>query len=391
MPSSSEEPRRDSDALCPVCGLGLHRHHTKIQKRTYCSMACRSEGQHPDRLCLICNKSVFWKHPRRRPRETCSRGCQGKLQRLRSEQKYNLGAFDGWSPEMAYALGLFFADGCLTHQGHSWKILMTNTELATVEWWDHFIGNPGKVVCCKRKRKKRGGLRKQCYLSTTSSDTIGGALIKHGVVPRKSTEEGPLPEVPEEMLCHFVRGFFDGDGGIWQEGFRIRASLTCNVAGFRGWLRDALFLRGVQTSKDGISLRMSGSQVEHFCEFVYGEEGPFMVRKKAVWEDWVSSRRILIKDRDWWHDLVGTNTDCAVAAEVGVSEGRVTQVRNQQGVSRFRPYKPWHALVGTMPDIEVARKVGCTSNNIGAYRRLRGIPPFRTKPWLNSSPIACHG
>ena len=337
-------------------------------------MACRSEGQVPDRECPVCGKSVFWKHPRRRPRETCSRECRGLLQRRHSEQKYNLTAFDEWSSEMAYALGLFFADGCLTHQGHSWKLLMTNTDLATVMWWDEFIGNPGKVVEHTRLPKKGGGLRQQCYLSTVSSDTLAGRLIALGITPRKSTEGGSLPEVPKDCLGHFVRGFFDGDGGLWREGDRIRASLTCNLKSLRDWFHGVLLGVGVQSREDNISLRMNGSQVEHFCEFIYSEPGPFMARKKAVWDEWVASRRVLIKDRDWWHEQVGTKTDRALAAEVGVSEGRVTQVRNQRGVPRFRPNKPWHHLVGTMPDAKVAEIVGCSAPNIGSYRRLRGIP-----------------
>lgn len=339
-------------------------------------MLCRSEGQVPDRLCPVCSESVFWKHKRRRPRETCSRECAGLLQRHRSEQKYNLTAFDEWDPDMAYALGLFFADGCLTHQGHSWKLLMTNTDLATVEWWDQFIGNPGQVVEHKRLSKKGGGFRQQCYLSTASSDTLAARLLSLGVVPRKSTEPGPLPEVPREFEVHFVRGFFDGDGGVWREGGRIRASLTCNLDSFRDWLHSMLQANGIQSREDNISLRLNGSQVECLCEFMYSEPGPFMARKKAVWDEWVASRRTLIKDRDWWHDLVGTTTDRALAQEVGVSESRVTQVRNERGVSRFRPNKPWHDQVGTMPDTKVAEIVGCSAPNVGYYRRLRGIPAF---------------
>jgi len=38
------------------------------------------------------------------------------------------------------------------------------------------------------------------------------SLIDHGILPNKSDLNLPFPEVADEWLPHFVRGFFDGDG-----------------------------------------------------------------------------------------------------------------------------------------------------------------------------------
>lgn len=40
------------------------------------------------------------------------------------------------------------------------------------------------------------------------------ALIKHGIVPRKSYEELLPPKMPNNLLRHFWRGYFDGDGSL---------------------------------------------------------------------------------------------------------------------------------------------------------------------------------
>ena len=40
-------------------------------------------------------------------------------------------------------------------------------------------------------------------------------LIKHGIVPCKSYEELLPPKMPNELLKHFWRGYFDGDGSLY--------------------------------------------------------------------------------------------------------------------------------------------------------------------------------
>jgi hypothetical protein len=44
------------------------------------------------------------------------------------------------------------------------------------------------------------------------------SLLNHGIVPRKSFIDCEFPFVPSEFFPHFVRGHFDGDGGIFKTG-----------------------------------------------------------------------------------------------------------------------------------------------------------------------------
>ena len=46
-----------------------------------------------------------------------------------------------------------------------------------------------------------------------NSKILSQDLINLGCIPKKSLVLG-FPEIPKEYLCHFVRGFFDGDGSI---------------------------------------------------------------------------------------------------------------------------------------------------------------------------------
>jgi len=67
--------------------------------------------------------------------------------------------------------------------------------------------------------------RTAAYVCITS-EKICADLARYNVIPRKTWSYIPVP-LNTEMMPHFVRGYFDGDGTI----YRLRKS-------FKGWLTD---------------------------------------------------------------------------------------------------------------------------------------------------------
>lgn len=331
---------------------------------------------------------------RGRKEQFCSLACVHTGRRRAAERSLNTQAFDVWTPEMAYALGLFFADGCLTRASTgSWRVVFTNTDLPTVEWWHAFLGNPNKLHVHEPGEQRR--LR--AFNSITTSDTLGERLFALGAVPRKSVEPIRVPPVPDEVLGHFLRGFCDGDGSV---GLRRRkttmggrllvCTLACNSVSFRADLRDLLAARGIKASEHRIQLTMSGSDAERFCELIYGGGGPAMVRKGAAWEDWKSFRAgfgglIHLADPKRlrarpWHQLLGTAPDADIARQVGLTEAGVRRARTRLGIPVFAQAEPaWHALAGKFSDDEVARIGGTHKSCVCAYRRKLGIPSYRSQ------------
>lgn len=45
-----------------------------------------------------------------------------------------------------------------------------------------------------------------------NSSKMGMDLVKHGVSPKKSLRETPPKDLREDLIRHFIRGYFDGDG-----------------------------------------------------------------------------------------------------------------------------------------------------------------------------------
>ena len=112
---------------------------------------------------------------------------------------------------MAYVLGFFAADGYITvnkRGGQFWCIeikdkgLLENIKIA--------IGSDHKIS------KRPPGSEKESitYRIQIGSIEMCEDLRKLGFYERK-TKSLAVPHVPEEYLCDFIRGYFDGDGNIW--------------------------------------------------------------------------------------------------------------------------------------------------------------------------------
>jgi len=350
------------------------------------------------RRCSICGTLLG----RYQYSTACSRRCGGLLQRKRAEARYDLNAFGEWSEDMAYALGLFFSDGCLRSQARgSMRVMFDNTDLSTVEWWHSYLGNPTQISHIRRESPHQ-----DIYRSTATSDTIGHRLSGFGAIQRKSTEPVRVPDVPGALMPHFIRGYLDGDGHLGMHpnrkmkgGLNLSGCLVSNSSLFRDDLRCILNTRGVHTSDGRIHLQFAGSSAERFCQWIYGCGGQFMHRKRAVWDAWCDFREDyggLIFESDpyqslrgvqpkWWHSLIGTMPDGDVAEVAGVSYGNVHAVRKKLKIDLVptpkpaRPSRPWHVLAGTMKDADVAEVGGVSKSMVCTYRREMGISSFQSQ------------
>jgi hypothetical protein len=111
--------------------------------------------------------------------------------------------------DKAYFLGLLFADGCNTGKGL--KITLTEDDKEILEKFIKSINYGGNIKITQTE----GGyesLKKTAILQICSKK-ISEDLIKHGCVKNK-THLLKFPKIDVIYFNHFIRGFFDGDGGI---------------------------------------------------------------------------------------------------------------------------------------------------------------------------------
>lgn len=114
--------------------------------------------------------------------------------------------------EKAYFLGWIMADGNVSiYNGqYSLKLHIQLSDRVLIDRFCEAIGCTNAIVEKETLFRPTGKYHKSCYVSITSVHMVK-SLMKLGVVPNKTGIER-MPNLSEELIPHFIRGFFDGDG-----------------------------------------------------------------------------------------------------------------------------------------------------------------------------------
>ena len=113
--------------------------------------------------------------------------------------------FKTWSPEMAYVLGFFAADGNMTlNKAGGCYIEFTSNDHELIQRVKALTKSSNKISSRIRNSKKH-------YRIQIGSVELFNDLLKLGLTPNKS-KTIRLPKIPSEFFSDFARGYFDGDG-----------------------------------------------------------------------------------------------------------------------------------------------------------------------------------
>ena len=114
-------------------------------------------------------------------------------------------------------------------------------------------------------------------------------LLNLGVIYRKSlTLEFPKFE-NEQLLWHFIRGFFDGDGSTYYDkrSKQLRAKFTCGSESFRKSLSEILVAYGIKNYTSGIDVGITGKESHSiFYNLLYDNAHIYLDRKFALYKQY---------------------------------------------------------------------------------------------------------
>ena len=173
-------------------------------------------------------------------------------------RKYHINQdyFKTWSHNMAYILGLWWADGCI-YRGKIFDI--------TLHAKDKYI-----LKRIAEELEYEGNLQdyvdRQAYRLNFSCKVIYDDIVALGGKERKSLDN-IFPDIPDEYLADFIRGYFDGDGSVWfvQGGPRINTEFC---SGSKAFLEELLKKLQKYINVEGGSIHLANTSC---YELVFGK------------------------------------------------------------------------------------------------------------------------
>ena len=204
--------------------------------------------------------------------------------------------FQKWTPDMAYVLGLLFADGCVVcRQGKPFQI---HLELKDIDFLTAVarVIDPALPVHTFSRCDGRTTAKFQLCRQSIVEDCLAV-----GLRPRKSlTIEWPL-DMPRDLDADFARGYFDGDGTVYgrhqwtaegrPNGNLRRLSFACASPRFAVSLRDVLRANtgasGQIASPHPTATRLEFirlPEIRAVGAWIYNRRGLRLERKYTAWK-----------------------------------------------------------------------------------------------------------
>ncbi len=202
--------------------------------------------------------------------------------------------------ESAYFLGILYADGCNSTENYSVRLIVSEKDC------DILYKLKNLIFKCDRPLLKRKGklfnnngktyLRKDSYCLTISNKHISSKLESHGLIKAKSLKLTFPTCVPNHLLHHFIRGYFDGDGCLSFTSNQISIS----ILGTDSFIKELQSICKNAEIKSSICHAKKGSVIKQisihgnvagkrFLDFIYRDSVIHLDRKYNKFID-VSSR-----------------------------------------------------------------------------------------------------
>lgn len=190
--------------------------------------------------------------------------------------------------EKAYWLGFMYADGYIVdnskHYGEDdFGLTLAEDSIDAIEKFKKSLKATNPIRYDNSKKIGQRLVKLVCRSQKTVND-----LIDKGVFKQKSLILQPPEKVPEELIHHFIRGFFDGDGSLIRYdhkncnsiSYTINFTTTYEMA---KWLQNTLQMGGIfpDRRREMTWYYSAGGnqQVLQICHYMYDDATIWMDRK----------------------------------------------------------------------------------------------------------------
>ena len=189
--------------------------------------------------------------------------------------------------DKAYFLGLLFADGNVYTARHRVQITLANEDAYILKAFANCIQYTGKMYIDREKYSKL----------ILPSKKMCTDLTRLGCTPNKSLTLQFPTEVPNDLMHHFIRGYFDGDGHISRDKKLVNAYYHINMTSTEEFivvLKNILTENNIDTGNSykryknkevsAHTVYVKNKSAKNFIDYIYSNATLFLTRKYKIYE-----------------------------------------------------------------------------------------------------------
>jgi hypothetical protein len=192
-----------------------------------------------------------------------------------SPEEFKKDFFKVWSSNMAYIFGFWWADGCI-YSGKIFDITVSKKDKYIIKQIARQLNYNGILYDLIDKQVAR--INFCCSELYNDIIALGGSETK--------SLSSNFPNIPDEYLNDFIRGYFDGKGNIAKiKGNRINTSFICGenfAKSLKAKLEQSANIAGGSYDLDNNLLKFGKKDSLKLGEYLYKDNPKlYLVRKKA--------------------------------------------------------------------------------------------------------------
>jgi len=193
--------------------------------------------------------------------------------------------------EKAYWLGFLYADGYIRERkfGNSLELKLSVKDKDHLELFRQCLNSNHKIVYGISKTHNNGkpSVSHMCHLAMYSNELVE-SIKSYGFHSRK-TFTISKPNLTNELMRHFIRGYFDGDGSFsFNNKTRTNKSQIVSASEeFRKFIISELSLNGIKINHYYVIKLQIQNKVENlkFYHYIYDNANIYLNRKKEKYEE----------------------------------------------------------------------------------------------------------
>lgn len=201
------------------------------------------------------------------------------LRKTTTTYKYNIHFFDTYTPESCYWAGFIAADGCLRADRACLTIKLHIKDKEHLQKFIDCINFTGNIII--DSPDAYDPQKQYCRVEICGNWYYEPLLKNFNITPRKTFTLEPPTQMPKELLNHYLRGYFDGDGSISNEQQNTcHFTITSGSINILNFWRDYLYDQGIRIRKlkdnqekppimNNVQINYQSSNAVRVCNILY--------------------------------------------------------------------------------------------------------------------------